>query len=57
MPFEKSVVVPLGADETFALITEPGRLRRWQAITARVDLHRGRGGQARRLHLGLGRPG
>jgi Mycothiol maleylpyruvate isomerase N-terminal domain len=38
MPIEKSVLVPLGADETFALITEPGRLRRWQAITARVDL-------------------
>src|SRR6476646_6766240 len=25
MPFEKSVLVPLNADETFALITEPGR--------------------------------
>jgi hypothetical protein len=23
MPFEKSVLVPLAADETFALITEP----------------------------------
>ena len=43
MPFEKSVVVPLGADETFALITEPDRLRRWQAITARVDLRAGGG--------------
>jgi uncharacterized protein (TIGR03086 family) len=41
MPFEKSVLVPLSADETFALITEPGRLRRWQAITARVDLRAG----------------
>jgi len=41
MPIEKSVLVPLGADETFALITEPGRLRRWQAITARVDLRAG----------------
>jgi uncharacterized protein (TIGR03086 family) len=40
-PFEKSVLVPLGADETFALITEPDRLRRWQAITARVDLRAG----------------
>jgi hypothetical protein len=38
MPFEKSVLVPLSADETFALITEPDRLRRWQVITARVDL-------------------
>jgi uncharacterized protein (TIGR03086 family) len=41
MPFEKSVLVPLGADETFALITEPDRLRRWQAVTARVDLRAG----------------
>lgn len=43
MPFEKSVLVPLDADETFALITEPGRLRRWQAIAARVDLRAGGG--------------
>jgi len=41
MAFEKSVVVPLNADDTFALITEPGRLRRWQVITARVDLRAG----------------
>jgi uncharacterized protein (TIGR03086 family) len=41
MPFEKSVLVPLGADETFALITQPDRLRRWKAITARVDLRAG----------------
>ena len=41
MPFEKSVVVPLNADDTFALITEPDRLRRWQVITARVDLRAG----------------
>jgi len=41
MPFEKSVVVPLTADETFALITKPDRLRRWQVITARVDLRAG----------------
>jgi len=41
MPFEKSVVVPLNADETFALITEPDRLRRWQVITARIDLRAG----------------
>src|SRR5579872_1693057 len=38
---EKSVLVPLGADETFALLTEPGRLRRWQTITARIDLRAG----------------
>src|SRR5262249_2382715 len=41
MPFEKSVLVPLDADETFALITQPDRLRRWQVITARVDLRAG----------------
>jgi uncharacterized protein (TIGR03086 family) len=41
MRLEKSVVVPLSPDETFALITEPSRLRRWQAITARVDLRAG----------------
>jgi len=41
MPFEKSVLVPLNADETFALITQPDRLRRWQVITARVDLRAG----------------
>ena len=41
MAFEKSVLVPLSADETFALITQPDRLRRWQVITARVDLRAG----------------
>ena len=41
MPFEKSVLVPLNADETFALITQPDRLRRWQVVTARVDLRAG----------------
>jgi uncharacterized protein (TIGR03086 family) len=41
MPFEKSVLVPLSADETFTLITQPDRLRRWQVVTARVDLRAG----------------
>jgi uncharacterized protein (TIGR03086 family) len=41
MAFQKSVLVPLNADDTFALITEPDRLRRWQVITARVDLRAG----------------
>jgi uncharacterized protein (TIGR03086 family) len=41
MAYQKSVLVPLGADETFALITQPDRLRRWQVITARVDLRAG----------------
>jgi uncharacterized protein (TIGR03086 family) len=41
MMLEKSVVVPLGPEETFALLTEPERLRRWQAVTARIDLRAG----------------
>lgn len=41
MPFEKAVVVPLDAAATFALITEPDRLRRWMAVAARVDLRAG----------------
>ena len=56
MPFEKSVLVPLSADETFALITQPDRLRRCQAITARVDLRAG-GGHAGHLPAGPARRG
>lgn len=41
MAIEKSVLVPLSAEETFALLTEPERLRRWQAITARIELRAG----------------
>ncbi len=41
MTAEKSVLVPLDPDETFALLTEPERLRRWQAVTARVELRAG----------------
>ena len=41
MTIEKSVLVPLNAEETFALLTEPERLRRWQAVTARLDLRAG----------------
>jgi uncharacterized protein YndB with AHSA1/START domain len=41
MSIDRSVVVPLSPDETFALITEPERLRRWQAVTARIDLRAG----------------
>jgi uncharacterized protein (TIGR03086 family) len=41
MAAEKSVLVPLGPDETFAMLTEPERLRRWQAVTARIDLRAG----------------
>jgi uncharacterized protein (TIGR03086 family) len=41
MSAEKSVLVPLDPDATFALLTEPERLRRWQAVTARVELRAG----------------
>jgi uncharacterized protein (TIGR03086 family) len=41
MPYDKSVVVPLSADDTFALITQPDRLRRWHAVAARIDLRAG----------------
>jgi uncharacterized protein (TIGR03086 family) len=41
VPFEKAVLVPLGPDETFALLTDPARLRRWQAVAARIDLRAG----------------
>ena len=41
MTAEKTVLVPLDPDETFALLTEPERLRRWQAVTARVELRAG----------------
>ena len=58
MPCQKSVLVPRSADETFALITQPDRLRRWQVITARrpaggrrlpVD-HHSRSFRGRHLH-------
>lgn len=39
--FTKTVVLPVDIDEAFALITEPERLRRWQAVSARVDLRVG----------------
>ncbi|HEY5852521.1 MAG TPA: TIGR03086 family metal-binding protein [Aldersonia sp.] len=41
MTCTKSVVLPVGIEEAFALITQPERLRRWQAVTARVDLRVG----------------
>ncbi|SCL34473.1 transcriptional regulator, ArsR family [Micromonospora rhizosphaerae] len=39
--FTKTVVLPVDIDEAFALITEPERLRRWQTVSARVDLRVG----------------
>lgn len=41
MSFTKSVVLPVSPDEAFALVTEPERLRRWQTVTATVDLRAG----------------
>ncbi len=41
MDIEKSALLPVSADEAFALITEPDRLRRWLAVSARVDLRAG----------------
>jgi uncharacterized protein (TIGR03086 family) len=41
MTIEKSVLVPLDADQTFALLTEPERMRRWMGISARIDLRAG----------------
>ncbi len=41
MPFEKAVLVPLEPATTFALITEPERLRRWMAVAARIELRAG----------------
>lgn len=37
----KSVDLPIGVDEAFALVTQPERLRRWKTVTATVDLRVG----------------
>jgi len=41
MTIDKTVLVPLDVDETFALLTQPERLRRWQVVSARMDLRAG----------------
>ncbi|MBO1268905.1 TIGR03086 family metal-binding protein [Arthrobacter cavernae] len=41
MTYDKTVLLPLTVDEAFALITQPERIRRWQAVAARVDLRVG----------------
>lgn len=41
MSLTKTAVLPVTPDEAFALITEPDRLRRWQAVAAVVDLRAG----------------
>lgn len=41
MTCSKSVVLPVTPEEAFALVTEPERLRRWQVVSAVVDLRAG----------------
>ena len=41
MSYTKSALLPVSPDEAFALITDPERLRRWQAVSAYVDLRAG----------------
>jgi uncharacterized protein (TIGR03086 family) len=38
---EKTAFLPVSADDAFALLTQPERLRRWQTVSARVDLRAG----------------
>jgi uncharacterized protein (TIGR03086 family) len=41
MSYTKTAVLPVTPDEAFDLITRPERLRRWQTVSARVDLRAG----------------
>jgi len=41
MSYTKSAILPVTPDEAFALITDPERLRRWQTVSAYVDLRAG----------------
>jgi uncharacterized protein (TIGR03086 family) len=41
MTYTKTALLPVSPDEAFALITDPERLRRWQTVSAYVDLHAG----------------
>ena len=41
MSVEKTALLPVPPDLAFALFTEPDGLRRWQTVTARVDLRAG----------------
>ncbi|MCX6399930.1 MAG: TIGR03086 family metal-binding protein [Propionibacteriales bacterium] len=41
MTYSKTVSLPVSPDDAFALVTQPERLRRWTAVTARVDLRAG----------------
>ena len=41
MTYTKTVQLPVDVDEAFALVTQPERLRRWQTVSAQVDLRVG----------------
>jgi len=41
MSYTKTAMLPVSPDEAFALITQPERLRRWQVVSAVVDLRAG----------------
>jgi len=41
MTCTRTATLPVSPDEAFALITEPERLRRWQTVSAVVDLRAG----------------
>ncbi len=41
MTYTNTALLPVAPDEAFALITEPERLRRWQTVSAYVDLRAG----------------
>ena len=43
MTFTKTAELPVTLDEAFALMTDPERLRRWQTVSAYVDLRVGGG--------------
>lgn len=40
-PVSRTVQLPVSPDEAFALVTQPERLRRWQTVSAYVDLRAG----------------
>lgn len=41
MTIEKTTLLPVATEEAFALLTQPERLRRWLAVSVRMDLRAG----------------
>lgn len=41
MTFSQTVFLPVTPDEAFGLVTQPERLRRWMALSARIDVRAG----------------